>query len=47
MQHLVAAAYEAPLGSVPDDDEILGEGWREGADRLVTTGQLRKVRAAT
>ncbi len=44
MQHLVAAAYEAPLGSVPDDDEILGDGWREGADRLVTTGQLRKVR---
>ncbi len=42
MQHLVAAAYEAPLG--PDDDEILGEGWREGAERLVTMGELRRAR---
>ncbi len=42
MQHLLAAAYEAPLGS--DDDEILGEGWREGAERLVTMGELRRGR---
>ena len=41
MQHLVAAAYESPLG--PDDDEILGEGWREPAERLVTMGQLRSA----
>ena len=44
MQHLVAAAYEHPLGGIPEDDEILGEDWREGADRLVTAGRLRKAR---
>jgi DEAD/DEAH box helicase domain-containing protein len=44
MQHLVAAAYEAPLGGVPGDDEILGEGWRKAADSLVTAGELRKAR---
>jgi DEAD/DEAH box helicase domain-containing protein len=43
MQHLLAAAYEAPLG--PDDDEILGEGWRDAAERLVTIGELRRGRA--
>jgi DEAD/DEAH box helicase domain-containing protein len=43
MQHLVAAAYESPLG--PDDDEILGEGWQERAERLVTAGELRRGRA--
>ena len=42
MQHLLAAAYEAPLG--PDDDEILGEGWRERAERMVTAGELRRGR---
>jgi DEAD/DEAH box helicase domain-containing protein len=42
MQHLLAAAYEAPLG--PDDDEILGEGWRARAERLVTAGELRRAR---
>src|SRR5215204_2856432 len=42
MQHLLAAAYEAPLGS--DDDEILGEGWRERAERMVTAGELRRGR---
>ncbi|CAN5508303.1 DEAD/DEAH box helicase [soil metagenome] len=41
MQHLVAAAYEHPLG--PDDDEFLGEGWREPAERLVSIGELRKA----
>jgi DEAD/DEAH box helicase domain-containing protein len=44
MQHLLAAAYEAPLGGAPDDDEILGEGWRDGAERLVTMGELRHGR---
>jgi DEAD/DEAH box helicase domain-containing protein len=44
MQHLLAAAYEAPLGGVPDDDEILGEGWQQGAERLVTMGELRRGR---
>ena len=44
MQHLVAAAYEAPLGADPSDDEILGDGWREGAERLVTMGELRRAR---
>jgi len=42
MQHLLAAAYEAPLG--PEDDEILGNGWRERAERLVTAGELRRGR---
>jgi DEAD/DEAH box helicase domain-containing protein len=42
MQHLLAAAYEAPLG--PEDDEIMGEGWRERAERLVTAGELRHGR---
>jgi len=44
MQHLTAAAYEAPLGSLPSDDEILGEGWREPAERLVAMGELRRAR---
>ena len=43
-QHLVAAAYEAPLGGAESDEAILGQGWRDAADRLVTAGQLRKVR---
>jgi DEAD/DEAH box helicase domain-containing protein len=42
MQHLVAAAYESPLG--PEDDEILGEGWQERAEQLVTAGELRRGR---
>jgi DEAD/DEAH box helicase domain-containing protein len=47
--HLLAAAYEAPLGGAPDqpggtDDEILGGPWRERADRLVAAGQLRRGR---
>jgi DEAD/DEAH box helicase domain-containing protein len=43
MQHLLAAAYEAPLGADPSDDEILGDGWRQGAERLVTMGELRRA----
>src|SRR5680860_635885 len=38
--HLLAAAFEAPLGR-PRDDEILGDGWRERADVLVAHGYLR------
>ncbi len=41
--HLVAAAFEAPLGG-PRDDELLGEGWRERADALLAHGYLRRAR---
>jgi DEAD/DEAH box helicase domain-containing protein len=44
MQHLVAAAYELPLGGGEGDDEVFGEGWRDAAERLVTTGELRRAR---
>ena len=45
--HVLAAAYEAPLGgsdSQPggDDDRILGSHWRERADELVGAGALRR-----
>ena len=45
--HLVAAAYEVPLGGTEAqpggaDDEILGERWRERADALVGAGRLRR-----
>ena len=42
--HLLAAAFEAPLGR-DGDDETLGEGWRERAETLVGSGHLRKARA--
>ncbi len=47
--HLLAAAYEAPLGGSGDqpgahDDQILGERWRERAESLVGAGQLRRGR---
>ncbi len=47
--HVLSAAYEIPLGGAPPqpgsaDDEILGEGWRERADELVSAGQLRRSR---
>ena len=41
--HLLAAAFESPLGG-PRDDEILGEGWRERAEALVGAGYLRAGR---
>ena len=41
-RHLVAAAYELPLGD--DDDEIFGPGWRPRAERLVGAGELRGAR---
>ncbi len=47
--HVLAAAYEAPLGGSgeqpgADDDAILGERWRDRADALVGTGKLRRSR---
>lgn len=42
-RHLIAAAYEAPLGG-PGDDEILGPRWRERAEGLVGAGELRHGR---
>ncbi len=41
-RHLVAAAYELPLGD--EDDEIFGPGWRQRAERLVEAGELRGTR---
>src|SRR5215218_133096 len=55
-QHLIAAAYEAPLGGGEQgvlgadgapgspDDEALGPRWRERADELVRLGRLRRGR---
>jgi DEAD/DEAH box helicase domain-containing protein len=55
-QHLIAAAYEAPLGGGEQgvlgtegaagspDDELLGPRWRERADELVRLGKLRRGR---
>jgi DEAD/DEAH box helicase domain-containing protein len=54
-QHLIAAAYEAPLGGSEQgvlgegdagspDDELLGPRWRERADELVRLGMLRRGR---
>jgi DEAD/DEAH box helicase domain-containing protein len=40
-RHLLAAAYELPLGD--EDDEVFGDGWRERAERLVAAGELRGV----
>jgi DEAD/DEAH box helicase domain-containing protein len=44
--HLLAAAFEAPLGGTEAqpggaDDAILGERWRDRADALVAAGKLR------
>jgi DEAD/DEAH box helicase domain-containing protein len=41
--HLIAAAFEAPLGA-PFDDEVLGEPWRERAEALIGAGALRRGR---
>jgi DEAD/DEAH box helicase domain-containing protein len=54
-QHLIAAAYEAPLGGEgqgvlgegdagSQDDELLGARWRDRADELVRLGMLRRGR---
>ncbi|MCD6016678.1 MAG: hypothetical protein K0R88_2762 [Solirubrobacterales bacterium] len=47
--HLLAAAYEAPLGGRgeqpgADDDAILGPRWRERAETLAGEGRLRRGR---
>ena len=47
--HVLAAAYEVPLGGVGDqpgaaDDAILGPRWRSRADALVGAGRLRRAR---
>lgn len=39
--HLLAAAFEAPLGG-PHDDATLGHGWRDRADALVDRRLMRK-----
>ena len=40
-RHLIAAAYELPLG--PEDDEVFGPEWHERAERLVAGGELREL----
>ncbi len=40
-RHLIAAAYELPLSDA--DDELLGPGWRERAERLAAAGKLRRA----
>jgi DEAD/DEAH box helicase domain-containing protein len=45
--HVLAAAYEVPLGGTDaqpggDDDRVLGSRWRERADELVGSGELRR-----
>jgi DEAD/DEAH box helicase domain-containing protein len=42
LQHLLAAAYEAPLSA--EDDAVFGAGWRERAEDLVAYGELRRGR---
>ncbi|MGH2987527.1 MAG: DEAD/DEAH box helicase, partial [Solirubrobacterales bacterium] len=47
--HVLAAAYEAPLGGSAehpggDDDEILGPHWRQRAEALAGAGRLRRGR---
>ena len=46
--HVLAAAYEAPLGGLlgagAEDDRVLGERWRERADELTGRGLLRRSR---
>jgi DEAD/DEAH box helicase domain-containing protein len=49
LAHVLAAAYEVPLGGTGDqpgaaDDEILGSRWRDRADALVGEGRLRRAR---
>ncbi|HWO15101.1 MAG TPA: DEAD/DEAH box helicase [Solirubrobacterales bacterium] len=40
-RHLIAAAYELPLGE--EDEEIFGPDWRERAERLAGAGELRRA----
>ncbi len=43
LQHLLAAAYEVPLDE--RTGPILGDRWRDGAERLVALGELRRTSA--
>jgi DEAD/DEAH box helicase domain-containing protein len=38
--HLLCAAHEQPLARA--DDRLLGDGWTQAADQLVSAGELRK-----
>jgi DEAD/DEAH box helicase domain-containing protein len=40
-RHMVAAAYELPLSG--EDDAVFGAGWRERAERLTASGELRRA----
>ena len=42
LAHLLAAAFEAPLG--PEDAELLDDDWEDGAAELVRAGELRRGR---
>jgi DEAD/DEAH box helicase domain-containing protein len=44
-RHMVAAAYEMPLGD--EDADVFGPEWRERAERLVAAGQLRQAAGRT
>jgi DEAD/DEAH box helicase domain-containing protein len=44
-RHMVAAAYELPLGE--EDAEVFGPAWRQRADRLVSAGELRQAGGRT
>jgi DEAD/DEAH box helicase domain-containing protein len=41
-RHLVAAAYEMPLTA--EDEEVFGPDWKERAEHLVASGELRRGR---
>jgi DEAD/DEAH box helicase domain-containing protein len=40
-RHLIAAAYELPLSD--EDVDVFGDGWRERAERLLASGELRRA----
>jgi len=44
-RHMVAAAYELPLGE--EDAGVFGPSWRERAERLVAAGELRQAGGRT
>jgi DEAD/DEAH box helicase domain-containing protein len=41
LQHLIAAAHEAPLADA--DAAVFGDGWRRQAESLVAVGELRQA----
>jgi DEAD/DEAH box helicase domain-containing protein len=42
LQHLIAAAHEAPLSA--EDADLFGDDWEAWAHRLVSVGELREAR---